>query len=207
MWGGRLSAVRTQNDIRAVGTFVSTGAFGLAIGGVFFSLPMLLVQLCALFACSLLVLYIDCLPLTTPSAHAITTPNLTPWVVAALVLLLMVFVMLRSLLSQTFTSSLSSTDAFILTAAVVAMSGKLAGGWIAHHLGWLRALILVVFAVAGCFLVKDSGTAVLLAGLFLVNCSMPITLYLANRLLPGREGLAFGLLAAALVPGFLLAIL
>lgn len=206
-----MTAVRTQNDIRAVGTFVSTGAFGLAIGGVFFSWPMLLVQLCALFACSLLVLYIDRLPQTipsiTPSVHSMTTPNLTPWVVATLLLLLMVFVMLRSLLSQTFSSALSSTDAFILTAAAVAMGGKLAGGWIAYHLGWIRTLILVAIAVFGCCLVKDSGTVVLLAGLFLVNCSMPVTLYLANRLLPGREGLAFGLLAAALVPGFLLAIL
>ena len=33
---------------------------------------------------------------------------------------------------------------------------------------------------------------------------MPVTLWLANRLLPGREGLAFGLLAAALMPGYLL---
>ena len=33
---------------------------------------------------------------------------------------------------------------------------------------------------------------------------MPVTLWLANRLLPGHEGLAFGLLAAALMPGYLL---
>ena len=34
-----------------------------------------------------------------------------------------------------------------------------------------------------------------------------VTLYLANAVLPGREGLAFGLLAAALIPGYLLATL
>jgi hypothetical protein len=34
---------------------------------------------------------------------------------------------------------------------------------------------------------------------------MPVTLYLANVVLPKREGLAFGLLAAALIPGYLLA--
>jgi hypothetical protein len=48
--------------------------------------------------------------------------------------------------------------------------------------------------------------AVLLTGIFLMNCTMPVTLYLANLLLPGREGLAFGLLAAALIPGYLLAV-
>lgn len=38
-----------------------------------------------------------------------------------------------------------------------------------------------------------------------MNTTMPVTLYLANDVLPGREGLAFGLLAAALIPGYLLA--
>ena len=46
----------------------------------------------------------------------------------------------------------------------------------------------------------------LLAGIFLMNTTMPVTLYLANDVLPGREGLAFGLLAAALIPGYLLAV-
>jgi len=41
-------------------------------------------------------------------------------------------------------------------------------------------------------------------GLFLVNCTMPITLYWANVMLKGREGLAFGLLAASLIPGYLI---
>jgi hypothetical protein len=36
---------------------------------------------------------------------------------------------------------------------------------------------------------------------------MPVTLYLANVVLPKHEGLAFGLLAAALIPGYLLATL
>ena len=47
----------------------------------------------------------------------------------------------------------------------------------------------------------------LLVGLFAINCTMPITLYLANVVLKGKEGLAFGLLAAALIPGYLLAML
>jgi hypothetical protein len=42
-------------------------------------------------------------------------------------------------------------------------------------------------------------------GIFAINCTMPMTLCLANMLLPNREGLAFGLLAAVLIPGYLLA--
>jgi hypothetical protein len=47
--------------------------------------------------------------------------------------------------------------------------------------------------------------AALFVGLFAINCTMPVTLYLANVVLLGKEGLAFGLLAAALVPGYLFA--
>ena len=36
---------------------------------------------------------------------------------------------------------------------------------------------------------------------------MPITLYFANKILKGKEGLAFGILAAALIPGYLIATL
>ena len=42
-------------------------------------------------------------------------------------------------------------------------------------------------------------------GVLAINFTMPITLCLANRLLPLHEGLSFGLLAAVLIPGYLLA--
>jgi len=42
--------------------------------------------------------------------------------------------------------------------------------------------------------------------LFAANCTMPVTLYLTNVVLPKQEGLAFGLLAAALIPGYLLVV-
>ena len=34
VWGGKQVAVHTGNDIRSLGVFVSTGAFGLAVGTV-----------------------------------------------------------------------------------------------------------------------------------------------------------------------------
>ena len=42
-------------------------------------------------------------------------------------------------------------------------------------------------------------------GIFAFNFSMPITLYFANILLKGSEGFAFGTLAAALIPGYFIA--
>ena len=69
-----------------------------------------------------------------------------------------------------------------------------------------RSLAVILAGVVVCIVFSGYCEPVLLVGIFLMNCTMPITLYLANVLLPGREGLAFGLLAAALIPGYLLAV-
>jgi len=91
-------------------------------------------------------------------------------------------------------------------AGALSMLGKMAGGWMARWLGVVRMLVLVLLMLVACFLFRGQGTAILLAALFIINCTMPVTLYLANVVLPGREGLAFGLLAAALIPGYLIAL-
>ena len=84
------------------------------------------------------------------------------------------------------------------------MLGKMAGGWLARWMGLVVALGVMVAVVVACVVLKTASPVVPFIGLFAVNCTMPITLYLANLVLPGREGLAFGLLAAALMPGYLL---
>jgi len=80
-------------------------------------------------------------------------------------------------------------------------------------MGVVRAFIFMLIAVAACMggvaLVGGEPALPLsslrITGLWLVNCTMPITLYWANAVMRDREGLAFGLLAAALMPGYLLA--
>ena len=41
VWGGKQVVLKAGNDMRALGLFVSTGAFGLAVAMVFFSLSLL----------------------------------------------------------------------------------------------------------------------------------------------------------------------
>ena len=114
--------------------------------------------------------------------------------------------MLRSFVSETFSAGLPKGSTMLLMAGALSMLGKMAGGWMAHWLGIVRMLVLVLLMLAVCFLFRGQGTMVLLAALFVVNCTMPVTLYLANVVHPGREGLSFGLLAAALMPGYLIAL-
>ena len=207
VWGGKQTVQKTDNDIRALGTFVSTGAFGLSVGMVFCSWTLLYLILLTICLLSLSYLKLD-----TPGKAQVA--NITPHddkcipfaqsLVFFGVLSLMLFVMLRSLIGQLFSSGIVKNPTIILALGAVAMLGKMAGGWMCKYMGLVSASILMVSAVVVCLLFQGSSEVVLFVGLFMINCTMPVTLYLANILLRGKEGYAFGLLAAALMPGYLL---
>ena len=118
----------------------------------------------------------------------------------------MLFVAYRSFAGELFSKGISKSQLLILVIGATSMLGKMAGGWIACRLGIFRTLAYILAGVALCFLFRGDYVAVLLLGVFLMNCTMPVTLYLANEVLKQREGLAFGLLAAALIPGWWLAV-
>ena len=220
VWGGKQTALTTGNDIRALGVFVSTGAFGLAVGGLFFSWSLAYVFL--LLICLLSVVALN---ISLTKERAVETSDgkrrrFSMIFVCAAILGLMLFVMFRSSVSEVFTSGIKilgdgcwvlGDGYLLLVIGATAMLGKMAGGWISRWLGIVPTLVLLLMGVAACWLLKSplasSGGEwwLMLIGLFLINCTMPITLYLANEVLKGREGLAFGLLAAALIPGYLLA--
>ena len=231
VWGGKATAVESDNDIRQLGVFVATGAMGLAVGVVFASW-ILLVALIVGLAMLAVSVSAGATEATGPTGtteateiteatetteltgtaeatgkveatgKAIVLPLPSLWVVGAM-LLIIVVVMLRSLIGQTFISG--GLKSLTLLVGLTAMLGKMAGGWMSHYMGLVPAIIVMVLAVVICLAWPGNSVVMMLSGLFAVNCTMPVTLYLANVLMPGKEGLAFGLLAAALMPGYLLA--
>ena len=215
VWGGKQTVITTGNDIRALGVFVATGAFGLAIGVLFYSWWLLLLML--LLICVLTVAYfvLDGSPIShstfhylrSTRHHRLSTHHLPPTtllLVSLAMLALMSFVAFRSYVGQVFPAGMAKTGEIVLAVGAVSMLGKMAGGWLAKWIGIVWSLVVAVVITALCLLLQGQGTPVLFLGLFAINCTMPVTLYLANIVLPGREGLAFGLLAAALMPGYLL---
>ena len=202
VWGGRLVAIQTKNDIRALGIFVSTGAMGLAIGFVACSWGLLSAMIVAIW-----VAYTTISPISPIKPINPINP-ITP-ITLFFLLLIIAFVMFRSYIGDVFTAGIERSNTIVLTIATITMLGKIAGGFISRWIGWVPAAIMLVLAVIICSILKTEGAlnAAAIIGIFAINCTMPITLYLANRLLPGREGLAFGLLAAALIPPYLLALL
>ena len=206
VWGGKQAVIKTGNDIRALGVFVSTGALGLAVGYVFCSWALLSALLLVFIGLS--VLYVQWDDGVSQAVEDIRSnhPWLTPLTIWTLVVMLMLCVCYRSFAGEVFSKGITKTQSLILVIGIVAMLGKMAGGWIVRWAGILPSVIVILAGVALCFLFRGNLVWVLLSGIFLMNCTMPITLYLANLLLPKREGLAFGLLAAALIPGYLLAV-
>ena len=213
VWGGKQTALLTDNDIRAVGAFVSTGALGLAVGFVFYSWTLLNIFLLAIGMLVAVYLYCDTLAHPAVASSSREVPSEVPSVsysrvfVALSVLTLMAVVMGRSFLGEAFSSGLEKNQMLALTIGTVSMAGKMAGGWLSYHLGIVTTMSVVVVAILLCLATRQIGAPILLSGLFLINCTMAVTLYLANVVLQGHEGLAFGLLAAALMPGYVLAML
>lgn len=202
VWGGKLTAVNTGNDIRALGVFVATGAFGLSVGLLFYSWWLLVAFLLLIVCAMMLALRIE---VRDHSRKPDFVPQRLPLLVVWLsIVALMGFVMFRSYVGQSFTTAMVKTEVVVLMVGAVSMIGKMAGGWVAKWLGIVWSMVAIVVVVGLCLLFKGTGMPVLWLGLFAINCTMPITLYLANLVMPGREGLAFGLLAAALMPGYLL---
>lgn len=207
VWGGKQVAVRTGNDMRALGTFVSTGAFGLALGFVFFSWPLLYAALLSICLLSTAYVRLDLKMDTEVAINKAIERRFSSIFVWLSLIVLMLVVMQRSLVGEIFTGEIPKSSALVLLIGALSMLGKMVGGWFARQLGIVRMLVLVMFLIAVCLVFRSQGMVVLLVGLFAVNTTMPVTLYLANVVLPKREGLAFGLLAAALIPGYLLAII
>lgn len=205
VWGGKQVAVTTGNDMRALGAFVSTGAFGLALGIVFFSWPLLYTVLLTICVLSTAYVHLDLKAGISAINSQEAECRFSKLFIWMSLLVLMLVVMLRSFVGETFSGEMSRTSSIVLLIGLLSMLGKMAGGWLAHHLGIIRMLALVIVLVLVCLVFRSQEMVIALVGLFAVNCTMPVTLYLANVVLPKREGLAFGLLAAALIPGYILA--
>lgn len=206
VWGGKLTAVLTGNDMRALGIFVSTGVTGLAVGALFASWWLLAGMLLLIATSPLLLPLWGSVQVAAPFAsEALPKSKNRIWLWLPAIL---IFVMMRSFVGEVVPTGLERTADVLLPLAIVAMMGKACGGWIARWMGIGNAIVICVCITAICMMWRGGDNTTLLPivlGVLAINFTMPMTLHLANRLLPCREGLSFGLLAAVLIPGYMLA--
>ena len=189
----------TPGQATAPGIFVAPGAVGLFAGtclgqaGNFVAWPFVLV---------LAGLGLALTRTRLPMANAPQSASLREWkwplVVGALML---ACVGVRSLVGWSIAMPWKSAFLLASVAVVAVALGKALGGLLADKWGWGRVAVgaLALATPLLAFGANSPGAAI--AGLFLFNIPMAITLAGTANLLPGRPAFAFGLTCLALELG------
>lgn len=192
-----------KNDIRHLGIFVAPGALGVFWGtahwkgAAFYGAGCLIGALLSPFAAR---------PSDSPQGSSFEREDAKkePSNQAAVVLLLMASVAVRAIggSAAAFPWKSNVIGAFLF--ASVVFFGKLAGGYLAKLFGIIPCSAVSIAAAAVLTAFYADSMLPALWGQFLLNLSMPVTLHLMVKALPGRPAAAFGLAAAALLPGTLI---
>ena len=191
---GTVTLRRSGGKAWQLGVFVAPGAFGVTLGTLFPRFGWLLAALMLL--CAVLI------GLTGRPAER--TPVRSPageWLPLAPVLLLTCAVAVRALggVAVGFPWKQTALHAFVMTAFVFA--GKAAGGFVCDRIGPKRSAWVSIPLAAVCIAFFPHSMPLSLLGQFLINLTMPVTLWMLHRLMPDSPAFAFGLAASALWPG------
>ena len=178
-----------------LGVFVAPGAFGVTLGTLYPRFGWVLAA--AMLLCAV-VIGARREDAAIPVAE--TAPKTDSFPLGP-VLLLTCAVAVRALggVAVSFPWKQTAFHAFLMTFFVFA--GKTSGGFVCDKLGARRSAWLSVPLAAVCIAFFSASMPLSLLGQFLLNLTMPVTLWLLYRLLPQAPGFAFGLAASALWPG------
>jgi FSR family fosmidomycin resistance protein-like MFS transporter len=200
--GGIVTYKRSGGKAAPLGVFVAPGAFGVTLGTLFpqtdWAAAVLLIAVCAVSA----VVYGRMSRAEISAERGRPEQPEEPEDFPALsVILLTAAVAVRAIggSAVSFTWKTGVVSALLLTLFV--FLGKSLGGFVCDRTGASKMAAVTIPAAAVLTAFLSQSMAASLAGQFLINLSMPVTLWLLHRLLPKEPGLAFGLAASALWPG------
>ena len=200
--GGKYISDKSGNDVSCLGIFVSTGAVGLALGNLysaFYPLPYILFGM--LLICLALILVSE--DAEDRECHKSFDGGLDSGVAIDLVLAV---VLARSFVGRVAAYDFTATELLLILIPVATALGKAVGGIASRLFGTVPTLAVSMLTAAVCLTLGTSSPIMYILGVFAFNFSMPMTLYYANIIMKGREGFAFGTLAAILFPGYILAL-
>jgi len=208
--GGGIEVMKRSEDKAApLGLFVSFGAIGIFWGTMLGkqgnAIQQLLIGLLAGAAAGLFLwgrkIRKQAWPMEKYVPAQAEKYKVSHMATGALVCFFLV-VVIRSYLGMiiTFPWKDSMADSILMLVAV--FGGKLAGGFLADTYGVKRIAVWTLFLAAVMFCFGNYIWGGILA-VFLFNMSMPITLYLAAKVLSGQNGFVFGILTFAIFIGFL----
>ncbi len=205
--GGVVTLKKSEGKASPLGIFVAPGAFGVTLGTFFPQSGVILSMLLCLSATLCTVLYAKQFDADRAgdiaASAAVRDAGSEDDGNTAAVLLLTAAVAVRAIggSAVSFSWKNGAMDAMILTLAV--FLGKSLGGFACDRLGASKMSSVTVVIAAVCTAFFASSMSLSLIGQFMLNLSMPVTLWLLYMLMPEEPGLAFGLAASALWPGTL----
>ena len=204
--GGMVTYEKSRGKAAPLGVFVAPGAFGVTLGTLFPGMLKLAQLLLALVASACIAFYAGYGKTIQKQNYVINAENTdktadeSPMPLLPVVLLTAA-VAVRAVggSAAEFTWKQGAAASLLLTLFV--FLGKGLGGFAADRFGAGRmsGVSIPLAALLTAFLAFSMPAS--LAGQFLLNLSMPVTLFLLHRMLPKDPGLAFGLAASALWPG------
>ena len=195
----------SEKKSSALGIFISPGAFGVYFGtilgrtGASLTLPILIALLIA--AGMIFTMNRERVHTGTNVPNASFSPEVPPKLFIAVICLFFV-VCLRSYVGLAIDFPWKNTGYWGLAIVCASAFGKVLGGFLSDRYGPAKVAALSLGLAALLFLLPQIPVAGVPA-ILLFNMTMPITLWLIARMVPGAKGFSFGLLTFALFLGFL----
>ena len=190
--GGIETLQRCHGKSWSLGVFVAPGALGLSLGVAFPQFGGFFAAGVFLFVCCACLMENRSLPDTVEHTEndSLTEP-----------ILLTVAVAVRAVGGSAVYFPWKTGLMWTMILTVFVVLGKIAGGFLCDCLGPSGTALWTVPAAAVLVAFLSAYAVPSVIGQFLVNLSMPVTLWLLFRMLPDAPGFAFGLAASALWPG------
>jgi len=116
-------------------------------------------------------------------------------------ILIFLSVLIRSFIGFITPLPWKSDMTLLITLTVAVVFGKGLGGIFADKFGWIKTAVMTLLLSIPLLVFGKESYILGIAGMFLFNITMPITLTALSNALPGRPGFAFGLTCLALIIG------
>jgi hypothetical protein len=198
--GGTIALNLLPKKALMPGLFVAPGGIGLTLGILIakykFNFNWLFISL-LLVACMVMAL------LKNPEINYKTNKIRIRSIVPLVFLLLMLTIVFRSTIGLAINFPWKSNYFLLLLLTLSIAIGKAAGGFISDKFGWLKSSAISLLISAPLLALGFNNIVFGIAGIFLFNITMPVTLTAISNLLSGRPGFSFGLTTFALIIGAL----
>lgn len=198
--GGAVCLSLIPKSAGPAGAYVAPGAMGLFIGAVvakggYFNTWIFVIML---------ILSCICITVTNyPEIKYSPTGYVKSEGFGIILILLLVSISIRALVGLALDLPWKNDTTLLAGLTLSIVFGKALGGIMADRFGWIRTAVTGLVVSAPLLSFGAGNPYIAMAGIFMFNLTMPVTLIAVSNMFPGYTGFAFGLTALGLISGAL----